>query len=150
MTRSLSIWLVVMVTAVALGCGESDVEEAPPRVADTVLDELPSGNPSLGREAFLRLHCNDCHEVIHDPSLPPPQQFPDARIGPAIGSGDRESIVGAVLSGVHFPRNDQPDSARWPPEMGDLSTRMTVAELIDISSYLTETPATSREGEGTD
>lgn len=102
---------------------------------------LPQGDPLLGREAFLYMHCHECHTIAGE-SLPvvPGAEPPFVELG---GKVSRVKTYGQLVTAIINPSHKL---ARGYPV--DLVTRdgisrmpvyngfMTVQELIDIVMFL--------------
>lgn len=97
---------------------------------------LPVGDATAGRAAFVELRCHTCHLVANQLDIPEPVS---ANRGPAVGDfapgQTREQYALSIISPSHWvaPPRDSLDS-----HMGDFRDVMTIAQLIDIVSWLAE------------
>ena len=102
---------------------------------------LPDGNVERGRQAFLDLRCNACHNV-RGLDLPPPVADPPV---PVVLGGlvDYQPTDGRVVSSVINP--DHKLARGYPEEliqvgndsrMADYSEVMSVRQLIDLVAFL--------------
>jgi L-cysteine S-thiosulfotransferase len=102
---------------------------------------LPPGNAMQGREAFIYLHCFECH-IIEGESFPTVEGAED----PFVELGGRVSkvktygeLVTAIINPSHklakgYPVDDV--SSNGVSRMPVYNRFMTVQELIDIVTYL--------------
>lgn len=126
--------------------------------------EMPAGDSTAGRAAFMRFECYQCHRVEKDPALP---SLESSGTGPVFSTHpDRpksmldekraevraeldlpevdylpELYAMAIMSPSHsIAPGFGSGSAEDEPvsAMPDYDTRMTVRELRDIVAYLTE------------
>jgi Cu/Ag efflux protein CusF len=97
---------------------------------------MPKGDPVKGREAFEKFACYVCHEVRGEKF---PAGAPGGVLGPELSQMGplhpleffTESIVNPS---AHAPKKYRgPDGKSTMPAVND---RMTVQELIDLSSYI--------------
>ena len=100
---------------------------------------IPDGDPKTGREVFVKLECYKCHEVKgeHFPHAP---TGPDAEGPELTGMGEHhppdyfaEAIVNPNAVIVTGPGYTGPDGLSIMP---DYNESLTVAELIDLVTYL--------------
>ena len=96
---------------------------------------MPKGNPANGRAVFEKFECFDCHRIRGE-SFPEPT-YND---GPELSQmGPLHPLEYFTESVIHpdalVPRNLR-DRAGNSPMSKDHLDRMTVRELIDLSSYL--------------
>jgi Cu/Ag efflux protein CusF len=114
---------------------------------------MPKGDAAKGREAFEKFACYVCHEVRGEKF---PAAAPGSVLGPELSQMGplhpleffTESIVNPS---AHAPKKYRgPDGKSTMPAVND---RMTVQELIDLSSYIASLKpkgvAKSVTGEGT-
>lgn len=101
--------------------------------------QTSTGDPAKGRQAFLDLRCNTCHEVAGE-SLPSPS------VTPAVGLGGRSLLPPSedrlkqdiLLPSSHFavgyPREQimQGDVSRMP----DYSKRLTADQVANLVAFL--------------
>jgi hypothetical protein len=103
---------------------------------------LPKGDAERGREAFLALRCHACHRV-QGASLPAPVATPPVPItlGAAPSSYTDGSLVTAIVAPSHsITRAEYGESVASGgiSRMADLTSVMTVRQLIDIVAFLRE------------
>lgn len=109
---------------------------------------LPAGDPAKGRQVFVDLECFSCHKVKGEAF--PPGKTGD--VGPDLtGMGGRhptdyllESLVNPNAVIVEGPGFTGPDGLSKMPDYRD---SMTVAQLIDLVTYLGS--LTGDDGRGT-
>lgn len=102
---------------------------------------LPNGDVVAGRLAFSELGCVACHTIADEP-----EEVDRPRTGPVVVLGGRVPHIathGELVTSIVNPSHDI--SRRYPREsvtvngksmMGDFNERMTVKQLIDLTSYL--------------
>lgn len=101
---------------------------------------LPEGDVERGREAFVELKCNACHQV-RGVDLPGPVADPPV---PAVlgGAAASQPTDGKFVTSIINPSHDV---GRYPEElvksgdqsrMADYSDVMTVRQLVDIVAFL--------------
>jgi len=103
---------------------------------------LPAGNPAAGREAFVYMHCHECHTVVGEefpvvPGSPPPFVELGGKVTRVKTYGE---LVTAIINPSHKLAQGYPvelvtedgERSRMPVYNG----YMTVQELIDIVSFL--------------
>ena len=103
---------------------------------------LPDGDPAAGKIAFQELKCNECHRV-RGAELPAPTVTPAV---PVVLGGDVPHVKtdGDLVTSIINPSHRI--SAAFKPEevrqsggasrMPDLTTAMTVRQLVDIVAFL--------------
>jgi len=134
MTRKAGLFLAATALAVLAGC-EAD------RMSEKGFS-LPEGNALAGREAFVYMHCHECHTVVGE-------EFPAVAMAdpPFVELGGKVTrvktygeLVTAIINPSHklapgYPveqvTNDG-EQSRMPVYNG----YMTVQELIDIVAFL--------------
>ncbi len=100
---------------------------------------LPKGDAQKGREAFIALKCNTCHEIKGDISLAKPTA---QKPGPALGVRQSRYKERFIADSIIFPSHAiQPGFGGKNPvdqtsRMGDFSDSITVQQLSDVVSYL--------------
>ena len=100
---------------------------------------LPEGDPEKGREAFVAMKCNVCHEVRGDVSM---EKTSAAKPGPKLGVAQSRYRPDFLADSIVFPSHaikpgfKTPDAAKGISRMGDFSDTMTVRELADVVAYL--------------
>jgi len=136
--------------------------QGPIRITDEELDRhggtppgwkftVPSGNPTAGREVFIKMECYSCHQVQGE-------KFPggatERRPGPDLtGAGNHhpaEYFAEAILNPnaviITEPGYTGEDGLSIMPSYADL---LTLQEWIDLVAYLTSlTGGSPRPGEG--
>jgi hypothetical protein len=142
------------VVALSWGCGRPslETEEKSPRGF-----ELPDGDATRGREAFVSLRCSSCHEVAGlEDELPRPVATPatGVKLG---GLAMREPSDGELLTSIVNPsrhlypagEEDRITSGSGS-RMANLNESMTVQNLIDIVAFLHERYETTTSKSGTE
>ena len=134
MTRKTGLFVVFSALAALGGC-EAD------RMSERGFS-LPEGNALAGREAFVYMHCHECHTVAGE-------EFPAVAMAdpPFVELGGKVTrvktygeLVTAIINPSHklapgYPTeqvSSDGDESRMPVYNG----YMTVQELIDIVAYL--------------
>jgi len=101
----------------------------------------PVGNPSAGREVFVKLECYSCHEVKGE-TFPAPDPGPDpGKVGPELSAmaplHPPEYFAEAVINPNAVVEEGKgyraPDGKSKMPSYNDL---VTVQEVIDLVAYL--------------
>ena len=126
--------LVTLVAAIGLGACEAD------RMSEKGFS-LPEGNALAGREAFVYMHCHECHTVTGEefPALPLADP-PFVELG---GKVTRVKTYGELVTAIINPSHKL--AKGYPVEMVTNNNEskmpvyngyMTVQELIDIVSFL--------------
>jgi mono/diheme cytochrome c family protein len=134
MRRKTGLFLLLAAVAGLSGC-EAD------RMSEKGFS-LPEGNAMAGREAFVYMHCHECHTVVGE-------EFPAVAMAdpPYVELGGKVTrvktygqLVTAIINPSHklaqgYPAEqvaNEGDESRMPVYNG----YMTVQELIDIVAYL--------------
>ncbi len=101
---------------------------------------LPEGDPIAGKEAFLYMHCNQCH-TIEGENLPTiPGYEPFVELGGAV---TRVQTYGELVTSIINPSHKL--AAKYPRDvvsedgeskMYVYNSYMTIQELTDIVMYL--------------
>jgi len=131
--KRLSMLLIALLGTLALAACEAD------RMSERGFS-LPEGNPVLGREAFVYLHCHECHMVTGE-------EFPaSAEAEPFVTLGGRVTrvktygeLVTAIINPSHKLAKGYPlevVSNDGQSKMPVYNGYMTVQELIDIVAFL--------------
>lgn len=126
--------LVTLVAAIGLGACEAD------RMSEKGFS-LPEGNALAGREAFVYMHCHECHTVTGEefPALPLADP-PFVELG---GKVTRVKTYGELVTSIINPSHKL--AKGYPVEMVTNNNEskmpvyngyMTVQELIDIVAFL--------------
>lgn len=126
--------LVTLVVALGLGACEAD------RMSEKGFS-LPEGNALAGREAFVYMHCHECHTVTGEefPALPLADP-PFVELG---GKVTRVKTYGELVTSIINPSHKL--AKGYPVEMVTNNNEskmpvyngyMTVQELIDIVAFL--------------
>jgi len=103
---------------------------------------LPEGNPVLGREAFVYMHCHECHMVVGE-------EFPVVAMAepPFVELGGKVTrvktygqLVTAIINPSHklasgYPLETVSNDGKTS-KMPVYNGYMTVQELIDIVAFL--------------
>ncbi|MGI9261439.1 MAG: cytochrome C [Woeseiaceae bacterium] len=134
MTRNILKMLLVVAAGALVGC-EAD------RMSEKGFS-LPEGNAMNGREAFVYMHCHECHSVVNE-------EFPAVAMAdpPFIelgGTVTRVKTYGQLVTAIINPSHklapgyavetvsNDGESSKMPVYNG----YMTVQELVDIVSFL--------------
>ena len=126
--------LVTLVVALGLGACEAD------RMSEKGFS-LPEGNALAGREAFVYMHCHECHTVTGEefPALPLADP-PFVELG---GKVTRVKTYGELVTAIINPSHKL--AKGYPVEMVTNNNEskmpvyngyMTVQELVDIVAFL--------------
>lgn len=102
---------------------------------------MPTANADKGKAAFVTLGCNDCH-VVNGVTLPPSRNPPlmAVQLG---GEVARLRTYGELVTAIIYPEHQV--TLAIPAEMSlpggkspmrDLTEDMTVAQLMDIVTFL--------------
>lgn len=98
---------------------------------------LPDGDAAKGKQAFLDLKCNTCHQVA-GVDLPAPTAF-NLTLG---GESTNVKTYGELVTSVIYPSHviseqyqAQLTEARLSP-MPDFNRTMTVEQMIDLVAFL--------------
>jgi len=100
---------------------------------------LPEGDAEKGRQSFIALKCNVCHEVRGDVTM---EKTSAAKPGPKLGVAQSRYKSDFLADSIVFPSHaikpgtQTPDSVKGVSRMGDFSDTMTVRELADLVAYL--------------
>lgn len=100
---------------------------------------LPQGDAGRGREVFIALKCNTCHEVAGDKNMQPPSTI---SVGPVFGVRQSRYKANFIADSIIFPSHAiQPGSkgksaADGLSRMGDFSDSITIRQLADVVAYL--------------
>jgi sulfur-oxidizing protein SoxX len=102
---------------------------------------LPDGDPIAGREAFVYMHCNQCHTIVGEelPAIPmadPP--FVELG-GPVTRVKTYGELVTAIINPSHKLAEGYPEdlvAVDGVSKMYVYNGYMTVQELIDIVMFL--------------
>lgn len=133
MNRPILLLMLAVIMGLATGCdAEKKMSERGFR--------LPEGDPVAGREAFLYMHCNQCH-TIEGESLPTiPGYEPFVQLG---GTVTRVQTYGDLVTSIINPSHKLAD--RYPEDLVSedgkskmyvYNSYMTIQELTDIVMYL--------------
>jgi len=134
MTRTATLTLLLAVLAALSGC-EAD------RMSEKGFS-LPEGNAMNGREAFVYMHCHECHSVVNEEF--PVVAMADPPFVELGGKVTRVKTYGELVTAIINPSHKL--AAGYPVETvsndGETSKMpvyngyMTVQELIDIVAFL--------------
>lgn len=104
---------------------------------------LPEGDPERGKETFVELRCNTCHQVegledeFERPTASPPV---DVKLG---GLAMREPTDGELMTSIINPSHElypagDPDAmvSGGESRMANYNEVITVAQLIDLVAFL--------------
>ena len=106
---------------------------------------LPNGNIQKGKQAFVALHCNDCHKVA-GVELPPPVSTVATNVtlgGEVTYIKSYGELVTCVINPSHelaagFKKTLSSESGKLSP-MPEFNNVMTVQQMIDIVAFLRST-----------
>lgn len=101
---------------------------------------LPDGDPVAGREAFLYMHCNQCHTIegVELPTIPGYEPY--VELGGAVTKVKTYGeLVTSIINPSHklaarYPRDEVAEDGE--SKMYVYNSYMTVQELTDIVMYL--------------
>ena len=102
---------------------------------------LPEGDPTRGARTFRDLGCPECHVVVGEPAPARPEGAPrPIALG---GKADHIATHGELVTSIVNPSHGHP--RRYPREevfeqglskMKNFNDRMTVEQLLDLTTYL--------------
>lgn len=100
---------------------------------------LPEGDIDQGQAAFINLNCTECH-TVHDVATPPPPRRSEVFLELG-GEVFRVKTYGDLVTSITNPDHIISSKYIGPLEasgspMPDLTQEMTVAELIDLVTFL--------------
>ena len=132
--KGMSILTLLLASLIALGGCDQD------RTMSERGFRLPDGNATAGREAFLYMHCNQCH-TIKGEELPTIAGFePFVELG---GSLTRVKTYGELVTAIINPSHKLADgypedlvSENGKSRMYVYNGFMTVQELTDLVMFL--------------
>ena len=104
--------------------------------------ELPAGNAEKGKAAFVQLKCTDCHRVA-GADLPAPTAKPELIVTLG-GEVTRLRTYGQLVTAIIHPNLSISEKLLVPAPatgspMKDFNREMTVAQLVDIVTFLQPT-----------
>ena len=132
--KRMTTWLMSFAVVLALGACEAD------RMSEKGFS-LPEGNALNGREAFVYMHCHECHTVAGE-------EFPALAMAdpPFVQLGGNVTrvktygqLVTAIINPSHKLAKGYPSelvSNEGESKMPVYNGYMTVQELIDIVAFL--------------
>jgi Cu/Ag efflux protein CusF len=135
MTKRTWFFVLMIVTSSAVFFGAADKQPQIPEMHHPKGWQftMPKGDPEKGREVFQKYACYVCHEVRGE-NFPP-----GSRAGPELSQmGPLHPLEYFTESLIH-PSAQAAKKYRGPDgksTMPDQNERMTVQELIDLSTYL--------------
>ena len=101
--------------------------------------QVPAGNPTAGREAFVTMRCHSCHTVTGEsfPPVPPTESSPGPDLA-GMGAAHpvaylAESILNPNAIVVTGPGYVGSDGLSIMPDYSDL---LTVRQLLDLVAYV--------------
>lgn len=124
----------MVVTGTVIGSGGESVSSS-----KVELLSLPEGDAAQGRDAFIALKCNSCHEVLGDKHMAKPTaQKPGPGLGVRQSRYKPNFIADSIIFPSHaiLPGSHGKDSQDHFSKMGDFSDVITVRQLSDIVAYL--------------
>ena len=128
-----SIWVLVLtfsVVSLSRGAEKREIETHHPKGWQFT---MPKGDPAKGREVFEKYVCYICHEVRGEKFPPGSASGPElTQMGPL---HPLEYFTESVINpSAHASKKDRgPDGKSTMP---DYNNRMTIEELVDLSTYL--------------
>jgi L-cysteine S-thiosulfotransferase len=125
---------VVLVALAAVGCA--------PNPKSGRGFELPAGNAEKGKAAFIQLKCAECHRVT-GVDLPAPTAKPELIVTLG-GEVTRVRTYGQIVTAIIHPNLAISEKLLVPvpaagSPMKDFNREMTVAQLVDIVTFLQPT-----------
>ena len=132
--RRMTTWLTSFAMVLALGACEAD------RMSEKGFS-LPEGNAISGREAFVYMHCHECHTVVGEEF--PALEMADPPFVQLGGNVTRVKTYGELVTAIINPSHKL--AKGYPAElvsndgesmMPVYNGYMTVQELIDIVAFL--------------
>ena len=101
---------------------------------------LPAGNAAAGRETFLYMQCNQCHNIHGEtlPALPGAEPFIELG-GPVTRVKTYGELVTAIINPSHKLADGYPEdltATDGESRMYVYNGYMTVQELIDLVAFL--------------
>lgn len=104
--------------------------------------QLPTGNPAMGKQAFIDLKCYTCHRVDGIADLPPPTQ-PTEKIVVLGGEVAQVRTYGRLVTAIIHPSQSisekmitRPDPPSKESPMPSVNEIMTVDQLINLLAFL--------------
>lgn len=134
--RHCLLLVTIAMIAVLMGCSNSSPSTF-----------LPEGDVQAGRVAFNEFECYTCHEVKGD-DFPAPTVITPTYVTLGAGQGrlSRAYLVESIIAPSHQFAVPKPPSGETAGDvnimsgkvsrMTDFSDRMTVRQLLDLTSYL--------------
>lgn len=128
------VWLTIAITCIGMAGCDTGPQSA-------LGFRLPDGDPARGREAFLAMQCNSCHDVAGD-TLPAAvnRQATIVQLGGPVGV---VKTYGQLVTAIIYPShrltgNLHKDLVSKDGEslMRDFNDEMTVQQMIDLVAYL--------------
>jgi hypothetical protein len=135
----------VLVALLTIGCAPkaADTEaasgvETRPAASTAAGFHFPEGDAVAGRNVFVSMSCFSCHEVPGE-TFPAPVAQPPVPVPLTVDvtRKTREQLAESILAPSHIVREgaedvDMPELSR----MGDYTEALTVAQLIDLVTYI--------------
>ncbi len=118
---------------------------------------LPKGDVEAGRAVFSQFECYTCHEVKGD-SFPAPTVITPTYVALGTGQGARSRgfLVESIIAPSHEFATPRPPNGMTAGDvnimsgkasrMTNFSDRMTVKQLLDVTTYLESLQGNSRAG----
>ena len=126
---------------VLAGCASNEPAARPQEYQPTVTF-LSTGSAGDGREVFLALRCNTCHEVAGEQTAPPRVKLPGPQLGTAQALQSSAQIANSIAGPSHFISREQGPWLHGPGSpMGDYTRVMTVHQLMDLVAYVRSLPS---------
>ena len=98
---------------------------------------LPIGDPVAGRATFIEMGCNRCHLVPGDSGMPGLEE--GLTKGPDIGAPQADETREWIANSIVSPSHEMPPLMREPESpMGDFRDGMTIRQLMDLVSFVTD------------
>lgn len=118
---------------------------------------LPEGDAEAGRAVFSQFECYTCHEVKGD-DFPAPTVITPTYVSLGAGQGDesRAYLAESIIAPSHQFATPKPPDGKTAGDvnimsgrasrMTDFTDRMTVRQLIDVTTYLKSLQTGSQSG----
>ena len=133
-SRWATIGLIILAVLAIAGCERESTGFA-----------LPPGDAERGKLEFVALECNHCHRIDGSVERAADSAYPgvDVRLG---GRVSRIKTYGELVTAIIHPardlsRGDTPAlvDANGRSKMPDYNDTMTVAQLVDVTTFLQQT-----------
>ncbi len=134
------IFVIIWLWVITGGCARN--EPSPPQEFQPTTTFLTTGDAKAGREAFLALRCNTCHEVAGEPAVPLRVKLPGPQLGTAQALQSPAEVANSIAGPSHVISREEGPWLYGPGSpMGDYTRVMTVHQLMDLVAYVRSLPA---------